>query len=150
MTSTLVDRVAHEERSLLRGLTAGATLSAVVGTKLVAWAALTGRPNAAAFARQTVTWAAIDVVIALATRRGIAHPPVDDDDAAARARRLRNLTATNAVLDVGYIGVGIALTRWNNPKHPTAAADGAAVIVQGAFLLGLDALHASRFHRLLT
>ena len=54
------------------------------------------------------------------------------------------------MLDVGYIAGGIALTRWKNPERPYAAADGAAVIVQGAFLLWLDARHSRTFHALPT
>ncbi|PWD51369.1 hypothetical protein C8046_12560 [Serinibacter arcticus] len=142
---TLPSEVHAVERELLRTLTTGAAVSAVVGLGALAVGAATTRPHATTFGRQTLAWAAIDGLIAAAGSRGVAEPPTDADDARARARRMRTLTAVNAVLDVGYVAGGVFLTRWRNPPRPTVAADGAAVILQGAFLLVLDTVHARRF-----
>lgn len=94
-------------------------------------AALLVDPRTRGFGRQTLVWGAVDGAIAYAGawRRGRSGPT---DPA-----RLRRVLLVNAGLDVGYLAVGAWLvrrTRWRG--------DGAAVLVQGAFLLGLDATAA--------
>lgn len=148
MSTSLIDAVAVQEQTLLRELSAGAAVSGSVGAALWAWGAAQRRPTAAAFGRQTLAWAVIDTLIALAGRRGVASPPTDTPSALARARRMRNVTAVNAVLDVGYVAGGLALTRWTRAPRATRVADGTAVAIQGAFLLWLDTRHALHFARL--
>lgn len=148
MSTSLISTVAAQERTLLRELSAGAAVSGGIGAGVWAWGALQHRPAATAFGRQTLAWAAIDGLIALAGRRGVASPPDDEDAAIARARRMRNVTAVNAVLDVGYVVGGLALTRWSRAPRATRVADGTAVAIQGAFLLWLDTRHALHFRRL--
>jgi hypothetical protein len=53
--------------------------------------------------------------------------------------RLRRVLLVNAGLDVAYLGSGAWLVR-----QPGWGGDGAAVLVQGAFLLWLDASAARR------
>ena len=148
MSTSMISTVADQERTLLRELSAGAAVSGGIGAGVWAWGASQHRPAATAFGRQTFAWAAIDGLIALAGRRGVASPPDDEDAAIARARRMRNVTAVNAVLDVAYVVGGLALSRWSRAPRATRVADGTAVAIQGAFLLWLDTRHALLFRRL--
>ena len=102
-----------------------------VGSLLLG-AGLSAHPRTRGFGRQTAAWGAVDGAIALVGARR---------QAAGRttpAPRLRRVLLVNAGLDVGYLVAGAALlrTRWRG--------DGAAVLVQGAFLLWLDASSARR------
>jgi hypothetical protein len=56
--------------------------------------------------------------------------------------RLRTVLLVNAGLDVGYLAAGTWLVRDGRWR-----ADGAAVLVQGAFLLALDSLAALALSR---
>ena len=100
---------------------------------LVVGALLSVDPRTHGFGRQTAVWGAVDGAIALvAARRQAAGRTTD-------AARLRRVLLVNAGLDVGYVAAGgwLALrTRWRG--------DGLAVVVQGAFLLWLDATAARR------
>ena len=113
------------EQDLTRVLGRWATASVVVG------AALSAHPQTRGFGRQTAAWGAVDGVIAYAgvrsrRRRGPTDP-----------RRLRRVLLVNAGLDVGYLAAGAWLVRDGRWRG-----DGAAVVVQGAFLLALDGLAA--------
>jgi hypothetical protein len=138
--------VTRQERALLAQLTAGALVSAVAGSAVWAWGRHARRDDVAAFGRQSLAWAVVDAAIALWGRRGFARPPADIGQAYAKARRLRLLTAVNAGLDVGYVAGGAALTRY--ARTTGRRGDGAAIIVQGLFLLWLDTRHARRFHEI--
>lgn len=94
------------------------------------WAA--GRNDAArAFGRQTFAWGVVNAAIA----GWAASRPTPD------VPRLRKILMVNAVADVGYVAAGAALYR--SGKRP----DGAAVVVQGAFLLALDSHYAYHLPR---
>jgi hypothetical protein len=115
------------EEELTRTLAAWAAACTAVGALLTA----SGRTRG--FGRQTLVWGAVDGAIAWwgARRRATAGPT---DPA-----RLRRVLLVNAGLDVGYLAAAAWLVhdgRWRG--------DGAAVAVQGAFLLGLDATAARR------
>ena len=109
-------------------------------TALGSWAAgsvavgavLAARPATRGFGRQTAAWGAIDgAIAAVGARNRRRRGPTDP-------ARLRRVLLVNAGLDVGYLAVGAALlrsARWRG--------DGAAVLVQGAFLLALDATAAA-------
>jgi hypothetical protein len=115
------------EQDVVRVLGRWAVASVVVG------AALSVDPRTRGFGRQTAAWGAVDAAIALVGARR---------QAAGRTTapaRLRRVLLVNAGLDVGYVAAGTWLarrTRWRG--------DGAAVVVQGAFLLWLDATAARR------
>ena len=101
-------------------------------------AALTASPRTRGFGRQTVAWGAVDGAIAYAgvlgrRRRG----PTD-------RVRLRRVLLLNAGVDVGYLVAGAALARGRPVRGRTYRGDGLAVLVQGAFLLLLDATAAAR------
>lgn len=100
---------------------------------LLAGAVLSADRRTRGFGRQSAAWGAVDGAIALVGARrqaaGRATPP----------QRLRRVLLVNAGLDVGYLAAGAWLvrrTRWRG--------DGAAVLVQGAFLLWLDVTSARR------
>ncbi len=107
------------EQRLTRVLSAWAIGSVAVGAALAR--------RSPGFARQTAAWGAVDGAIALVgaanrRRRGPTEPA-----------RLRRMLLVNAGLDVSYLALGawgLRRERWR--------ADGAAVVVQGAFLLVLD------------
>lgn len=92
-----------------------------------------------AFAVQALAWGAVDAVIALAGRRTAARrarPP------AAEAQHLRRLLWLNTALDFVYIAVGLYLALELGRENEEWRGHGWGVLVQGAFLLAFDALHA--------
>ena len=140
------------EDALLRELGAWSAASVIVGSALVAHGHHHGQPAITSFGRQHLTWGLIDAAIAGAgwARRGRR----DVDDESSNASRLRRALLVNAVLDVGYIAFGTALiagrhrvanARRNRDYGPAkVAADGAAIVQQGAFLLVQDVRFARR------
>lgn len=103
---------------------------------LVLGAVLSLRPGTRGFGRQTAAWGAVDGAIALVgARRRAARGPTDP-------ARLRRVLLVNAGLDVGYLAVGVALLRLPAARARGLLGDGAAVLVQGAFLLVLDSAAA--------
>lgn len=77
----------------------------------------------------TGIWCAIDATIGIAGLMGTVAPLPD----------LRRLLLINAGLDVLYVAVGVVLA---TRHRPSLRAAGWAVIIQGAFLLLFDFLHA--------
>lgn len=113
------------EQRLTRVLRGWAIGSVAVGTALVV------DPGTRGFGRQTALWGAVDGAIALVgARRRASRGPTDP-------ARLRRVLLANAGLDVGYLAAGAWLVRDGRWRR-----DGTAVLVQGAFLLGLDGLAA--------
>ncbi len=145
MSTHLPEAVATAERVLLRDLTRGAAVSAVTGAVSLAWGVGRSDDWCRGFGRQTLGWAAVNGVIAAAGARGMR---TTDKPPAARALKLRTTLAVNAVLDIGYVAAGVAGARSKHPRFAGAQGDGAAVVVQGLFLLWLDAKHARAFHAL--
>jgi hypothetical protein len=139
----VVAAVIGQERRLLAELGVGAALSAAAGSAAWVLGRRSGREGLAAFGRQSLGWAAVDAVIVVRGRRGLTRPAGDADQARAKGRRMRTLTALNAGLDLGYIAGGAALARGTRRRG-----DGLAIVVQGLFLLWLDTRHAQRFHAL--
>lgn len=74
------------------------------------------------FGRQTFAWGVVNAAIA----GWAASRPTPE------VEKLRRILKINAVADVGYIAVGAAVYRSGR------RADGAAIVVQGTFLLALD------------
>jgi len=110
--------------SLTRTLAAWSAVSVLGGGAL--WAS--DRTGAVGrFGRQSLAWGLINGAIAAYGRTKTDHD----------IARLRRILMVNAVADVGYIAAGLWLTRTDRFR-----ADGAAVIVQGGFLLALDSHYA--------
>ncbi|MGI8536250.1 MAG: DUF6992 family protein [Mycobacteriales bacterium] len=115
------------EQQLTRVLGAWAAASVVLG------AALSVSPRTRGFGRQTAAWGAVDGAIAyVGARNRAAKGPTDPG-------RLRRVLLVNAGLDVGYLAAGTWLV-----QRPRWRGDGAAVLLQGAFLLVLDTAAAKR------
>lgn len=122
-----------------------------LGTRLLGWSVLSiscgllllllpGSSNLQqAFAVQAVAWGAIDAVIALAGRRTAARRPRPP---AAEAKHLRRLLWLNTALDFVYIAVGLYLVFALGREDAAWRGHGWGVLVQGAFLLVFDTLHA--------
>lgn len=138
--------VAAVERSLLQALAWWSAGSIVGGGALWLVGARSDARTVRAFGRQTLMWGGVDALIAgvgTALQR-----------AGARQRtsaELRRLLLVNAVLDVGYMVGGTSLVAARDrvgrrPRYSAAQAvgDGAAIIMQGAFLAASDLVHAAR------
>jgi hypothetical protein len=123
---------------LTRTLAAWSVASVAVGAVLARRG--TGE-RTAGFARQSIAWGAVDLAIAGAGWLGERRPVTDEAEA---ARSLRRLLLVNAALDVGYLAAGVALVRAGRVRGRDSVGDGAAVVVQGGFLLVLDLLNAVR------
>jgi len=129
------------ERALQRRLAVWTAASSASALALEGASRQAVRPGQAevlrAAARQTAGWAAVDAAILAwgRLRRAAPRPPAE-----AR-RRLQRLLAVNAALDVGYVAGGAAAVVAGRRPGGRArlVGDGAAVVVQGAALLALDA-----------
>ena len=116
--------------------TLAAALAAWSAASLAAAAVLARHPgvprSARGFARQTAAWGAVDGLVAAwgtaaRRRRGPTEPA-----------RLRRVLQVNLALDAGYVVSGLAVLRSSRARSRGWHADGAAVVVQGLFLLLLD------------
>lgn len=116
---------------------AGAVLSVVAGQG-------EGSSLVRGASRQTAAWGAVDLVVAGLARRGDARPVAD---ASAASRRLARLLWINAGLDLLYLAGGVELVRRARVGRRDVRGDGAAVVVQGGFLLVLDVGAALRLGR---
>lgn len=127
---------------ILRSLTATVgswgAISVLGGSALAA----SGRSRTvAAFGQQTATWGAINVIIAgVGAWRSRRNTP--------DTGRLRTILLFNAMLDMGYVAVGVAiasgkLTFAGQITPETAMGHGTAVIVQGAALGAIDTAAAA-------
>jgi hypothetical protein len=98
-----------------------------------------------AFGRQHAGWGVVDVLIVavaarLKARRMRRLPDPYDPAAMLRERRtLRGVLLGNVVADGAYVAAGAVL--WNR-EDPRASGAGAAIVLQGLFLLLHDAYHA--------
>lgn len=121
---------------------AGGALLAVVG-------ALRRDTRLRDFGVQNAGWGVINAGIAVGAdrvrRRRLARlaDPRAPDVLAREHRVLRRLLVVNAGLDVGYVACGLAWYR----SRDRSRGHGAAVLVQGAFLLAFDSVHARRLGR---
>jgi peptidoglycan/LPS O-acetylase OafA/YrhL len=106
-------------KGLTRTLAAWSAGSIVGGA--VVWAA-GGSPQVRAFGRQTLAWGVVDAAIA-----GFSASRPEPDP-----RRLRKILLLNCAADMGYLA--LAAAAWRKGR----TGDGAAIAVQGAFLLALD------------
>lgn len=134
------------EDCLARRLLAWGGASVAGGATLAVVGAATGNRFLRAFGGQTVGWGVIDAGLALGgrarARRLRAVSPVDPDETAREAPRVRRILALNAGLDVLYVAGGLAAGRGR--RDAAARGHGLAAVVQGVFLLVFDAWHAAR------
>ncbi len=133
------------EAHLLRCLTWWAGASTGVGGALWWVGARCERDGVRSFGRQHVMWGAVDAgIVAVGRLRGAARSP-------GHAQRLRRALRVNAVLDAGYVAAGITMIAARDRiagkariSAVEAAGNGAAIAVQGAALLVIDAVHERR------
>lgn len=150
------DELEGYERQITTLLTEWAAGSVVKGTAIALIGHRTGRKQWMRFGRQTALWGAVDALIAGAgalsrPRRGeLTQEQVDFE-----ATKLRVLLLFNAAADVVYIAGGAHIAFHAKPGRidpPTpevtslrmGRGDGLAIIIQGAFLLALDATYARK------
>lgn len=150
------DELEGYEREITTLLSVWAAGSVIKGTAIALIGKHTSRKQWMRFGRQTAMWGAVDALIAGAgalsrSRRGeLTQEGVD-----AEARKLRVLLLINAAADVVYIAGGAHIAfhakpgRVDPPTPETTSfrmgrGDGIAMIVQGAFLLALDATYARK------
>ena len=136
------------ERQITTLLSVWAAGSVIKGGAIALMGKRTGRRQWVTFGRQTAMWGAVDALIAGAgalsrSRRGeLTQEQVD-----AEARKLRNLLLINAAADVVYIAGGAHIA-YHAGREGTSfrmtRGDGLAIVIQGAFLLALDATYAKR------
>ena len=127
------------ELRLLVSLTAWATWSTGVGSGVWRLGRRDGRRALGDAGRMTVAWGLADA--AVARLGGVADAPGPASaDGVARARRMALVTGANALLDVGYVVAGVRLA-----QRPRRRGDGAAIAVQGLFLLYLDTRYCLEF-----
>lgn len=130
------------EGTLTSALLVWSAASVAVGATLAVAGRSLKSDGVTALGRQTAAWGVVDALIAGAGvlsrhRRG----PLSGDQADKKIRSLRNLLLVNAAADVGYIAGGallIARGRGGRKTLRMSAGDGAAIAIQGAFLLVLD------------
>jgi hypothetical protein len=135
------------EARLARRLLAWGFASIAGGAALAVVGQAADRPVLRAFGSQTIGWGVIDAGLALGGRARAARrlaTPGDPGDAAREAVRARRLLQLNAILDAGYVVVGMAVAAGRGRTDPAARGHGRAAVVQGAFLLAFDAWHAAR------
>jgi hypothetical protein len=140
----------NDEEQLTRILAAWAGASVVLGSGTWLAGHALGRETIIGFGRQTTMWGFIDGAIAgageLSRRR---RPPQLDEQQEQQRTRLRRILLINALADIAYITGGIAVIKRDSAGRAQRlnSGDGAAIVVQGAFLLALDTTFASRFSR---
>jgi hypothetical protein len=154
---TRVRGLRDHEQELTTALAAWAVASVVKGLALGAIARRGDHEVMAGFARQMVGWGLVDGAIAgvgLWRSRARRDEPVDTLREDAEQARLHRLLVLNSALDVGYVlagaGLAVGAERASRPPRYSAGAargDGLGIVVQGAFLLGLDAVFAARTRR---
>ncbi|MEY4169865.1 MAG: hypothetical protein RLZ94_938 [Actinomycetota bacterium] len=142
------DELEGYEREISTLLTVWGVGSVVKGGVIALLGKRTGRRQWMTFGRQTAMWGVVDALIAGAgtlsrSRRGeLTQEQVD-----AEARKLRTLLLINAAADVVYIagGAHIAVRAGREgTSFRMTRGDGLAILIQGAFLLALDATYARK------
>ena len=141
------DTLLLAERAHLNRILVWGAASVIVGTLLLAFvtARRVGTPLLLHFAVQTAAWGAIDLVIALVARRGLALRDVSG------ATRLDRFVWFNNGLDVGYVAVGLtlAIVGWQLGRRLGLVGAGVGIVVQGLALLVLDLRFSNTLARLL-
>ncbi len=147
--------------SILLGWGAAST---VLGSVLWAAGWRSRRTELLRFGRQTALWGATDSAIALAgSRARRRRGELDQAEVDAKARTLLITLVVNGIADVAYVAGGARVWARTGAAHPSTQdfedasmsqtywgmgrGDGAAIIIQGGFLLVLDSVFALRLSR---
>ena len=152
------------EKQLTTSLLGWGVTSTLVGSALWATGWRSGRPGLLRFGRQTALWGATDAAIARAGSRGRRRRgDLDQAEVDRKARTLLITLVVNGMADVAYVAGGARVWARTAPAQPSTQdfdevlvsqtywgmgrGDGAAIIIQGAFLLVLDTVFALRLAR---
>jgi len=145
------DELEGYEREITTLLTVWAAGSVIKGTAIALLGKRLGRKQWVRFGRQTAMWGAVDGLIAGAgaisrSRRG----ELTQDQVDFEATKLRVMLLLNAAADVVYIAGGAHIAVHAKPGPPERTSlrmgrgDGIAIVIQGSFLLALDATYARK------
>lgn len=141
----------EEQAVISRQLAAWSIASILGGSALALAGQAQRRLSLRAFGGQNAAWGVVDLGIAgfgEYRRRGRLATMDDPDDPAVRAAEwgsLCRILRVNAGLDVGYVAAGLAALTWAaRADRPAVVGHGAAVVMQGSFLLAFDLIHAGR------
>lgn len=145
------DELEGYEREITALLSVWAAGSVIKGTAIALLGERLGRKQWVRFGRQTALWGAVDGLIAGAgalsrSRRG----ELTQDQVDFEATKLRVMLLLNAAADVVYIAGGAHIAVHAKPGPPERTSlrmgrgDGIAIVIQGAFLLALDATYARK------
>ena len=148
------DELIGAEQEIATLLTLWAAGSVIKGGAIALIGHATGRKQWTRFGRQTALWGAVDGLIAGAgalsrSRRG----ELTQEDVEFEATKLRVMLLLNAAADVLYIAGGAHIAFHAKPGPPERTSlrmgrgDGIAIMIQGAFLLALDATYARKLSR---
>ncbi len=85
---------------------------------------------------QNILWGVIDAGVAVWARRSNRNQ-LDTVTPAARRKRFRRVLLVNGLLDIGYIGGGIAMSIAGD-DNPVLKGSGIGITVQGGFLFAFD------------
>ena len=139
----------ERELSTLLGIWAAGSI--IKGGVIALIGQRTGRRQWMRFGRQNAMWGAVDALIAGAGALGRARRgDLTQEEIDAKARSLQRLLLINAAADVIYIAGGAHIAYHAKPGPPEVTSfrmgrgDGVAIVIQGAFLLGLDLTYARR------
>ena len=142
------DELEGYEREISTLLTVWGVGSVVKGGVIALLGKRTGRRQWLTFGRQTAMWGAVDALIAGAgTLSRSRRSELTQEQIDAEARKLRTLLLINAAADVVYIagGAHIAVRAGREgTSFRMTRGDGLAILIQGAFLLALDATYARK------
>lgn len=133
----------EQQRTLAKTTTGWAVASMVVGA---VWASRRD-PWWRSFGQQHLGWGLVDlgivVVVQGLQRREMSRlpDPYDADVVDLRRRHLHKIMLGNAIADAGYVLTGAGMCRKLRHK-PRGAGAGAAIVIQGVFLMVHDAYHA--------
>lgn len=142
--SASVDRLAERRDAINRGGMGTLIGWAVanIGVGAVGWATTEGRWRA--FHQMNVAWNAVNLGIGIAGylgSSGASEPPGGPVDALDESRGIQQILLLNAGLDVAYVAGGGWLREVGRSRdEPSFVGWGEGMMVQGAFLLGLDAV----------
>lgn len=152
------------EKQLTTSLMGWGITSTVVGSALWVAGWRSRRPELLRFGRQTALWGATDAAIALAgSRSRRRRGELDQAEVDRKARTLLITLVVNGMADVVYVAGGARVwARTGSAQAPKqdvdeasvsqtywgmGRGDGAAIMIQGAFLLALDSVFALRLNR---
>jgi hypothetical protein len=142
------DELEGYEREIAALLTIWGVGSVIKGGAIAIIGRRIGRRQWMHFGRQTAMWGAVDALIAgVGTLSRSRRGELTQEEVDFEAVKLRTMLLLNAAADVAYIagGAHIAVRAGRDgTSFRMTRGDGIAIVIQGAFLLALDAVYARK------